>query len=494
MAENEGNSFFFPNPPVSSENNQDIDDKDDDRREYREMSSSPALDDSHDWSFLGDSDGSFELISEGDANSSPSLRSLRSVRSLGSLELSPPLALSDWGSDDEASSSGSEDSLRSSRSAPDLRELQQLPPVPKLDYSKHGPALEWFMSQTFLDDSWKTPPDFTTEVVDKRARAPFPNFAFEGSTRNRRHDAYYNILLRRRKVEERYKDRELRNLGNVPDCNWRWCGFSDCEASTCRYTIEFDAGFGLFVQKILCYNDKYSRAGVLEALLSDFESIAEGMRAGLHHIVAFAISPPILCAMADCVPTFLDNDGNKRGTFISSRDIQKAEINFEEIRTSMSTKSREEQARLHERVWANEGRTTSKTAPDLVLEYFMRAEAWRKRQAERGYPWNWENGDSVSVFKIILGALRRQFEDGRLILSDGYQKGFVEKTWRQWLDTYRPWNDRRVAILTELEVEGTAKRGETDQTEDTHEGVGQSRGWWWPSQRRAAGADLTRNH
>lgn len=492
MAENEGNSFFFPNPPT--ENNQQLDDKGENRRDYHETSSSSAIDDSHDWSFLSDPDGSFELISERDAHSSPSLRSLRSVRSLGSLELSPPLALSDWGSDDEASSSGSDVSLRSSRSAPDLRQVQQLPPVPKLDYSKHGPALEWFMSQTFLDDSWKTPPDFTTEVVDKRARAPFPNFAFEGSTRNHRHDAYYNILLRRRKIRNRYKDRELRNLGNTPDCDWRWCGFPNCEASTCRYTIEFNHGFGIFAHKILCYNDKDSRKDVLRALLSDFESMAEDLGAEIHDLVAFAVSPPILCAMADCVPTFLDDDGNKRGTFISVKDIQTAEINFEEIMVSMSRNSREEQARLHKRIWANEGHAVSKTAPELVLEYFMRAEAWRKRQTERGYPWNWETGALVGIFKIILGTLRRQFEDGRLILSDGSQKGFVEKTWRQWLDTYRPWNDRRVAILTELEADCTAKRGRADQTKHTHEGVGQSKGWWWPSRPRAAGVDLTRNH
>ncbi|KAF3805057.1 hypothetical protein GCG54_00005802 [Colletotrichum gloeosporioides] len=492
MTDNSGNSFFFPNPP--SEKRQGLDDKDENRRDYRETSSSSALDDSHDWSFLGDPDNSFELISERDADSSPSLRSLRSVRSLGSLELSPPLALSDWGSDDEASSSGSEDSLRSSRSAPDLRELQQLPPVPKLDYSKHGPALEWFMSQTFLDDSWKTPPDFTTEVVDKRARAPFPNFAFGGSTRNHRHDAYYNILLRRRKITERYKDRELRELGNAPDCNWRWCGFPNCEASTCRYTIKFDDGFGIFAQEILRYNDKDSRKDVLRALLSDFESIAKDMGAGLHDLVAFAISPPILCAMASCVPTFLNNDGKRQGIFISARDIETAEINFEETRASMSTNSREEQARVHKRIWANESRAMPKTAPDLVLEYFMRAEAWRKRQAERGYPWNWATIVSASTFKIILGTLRRQFEHGHLTLSDGSQKGVVEKTWRQWLETYRPWNDRSVAILAELEAEGTAKREETDQTEHTHEGVGQGKDWWWPSRPRAAGVDLTRSH
>ncbi|KAF9873721.1 hypothetical protein CkaCkLH20_08831 [Colletotrichum karsti] len=330
------------------------------------------------------------------------------------------------------------------RSAPDLRELQKLP-VPNPVGDKYGPALQWFMSQNFLDDSYETPPPGFFENLRKQAeekekaeslskqertgkpaRAPFPDLSIEDSARDRKHDAYYNILLRRRKIQEKYRNRELVAKGKLQD--WNWCGFPGCNAAVCLYQGESEGDIRRPTPKVLVHSDNGASEHVSKRLLEALNEICVDDEAGLHSLVTFAASPPILRAAADCVLSRVMFDA----------DYQSAAATFEDRMSEFPPALVEEHKVTHEKLPFYEEAPTPKTVPEVVLRFLMRAESWRGKQAEQGYPWNWPLQDCVHIFKGILDSYRELFDDGHVVLVDEPFDVLVDKQWRHWLDTYRP--------------------------------------------------------
>ncbi|KAJ0166902.1 hypothetical protein CTA2_5333 [Colletotrichum tanaceti] len=353
------------------------------------------------------------------------------------------------------------------------------------------------------------------------------------------------LLLRRRRVQMAYLDRDTAALGGRrPGAEWRWCGFDGCSKEACRYHVGGGVGVEDLPVLLLAPTDLEAEYRLLRELNSAFEA------AGLHRsvFVAFATSPPVVRAMAEYISSVVDGKGSPMKSFCCAggvldmaADKSKGEgwaqgpesekgIIDDGPPPSLSTpQGPKGSADRRDEPSFYQHDSETDTARDRVFRAMMRLDGWRRRQvAVEAYPWDWD-ASGAAAYKTVIGAYCEAYGRGDVVLREAGRNA-QDRAWTLWWDRFRPWAECKGPFVADLEAadmeaRNEAGRGDDDDDDDDdgeedvkddededkdgnddhkrasiasdddlYEGVGRYMASWWPNQPRAPGVDLSLEH
>lgn len=479
--------------------------------------SEPVSPDSGNWSIIEDSEASFDIESQPDTST---------ACSHGSSKIS-------HGREHMPDSPSTKSNYTNTRSEQSTKKSSSVTPPPQEPVLS---ALERFLAEDFSDGKRKYSGDgekihiigasrfrkiqstliaSSPSVVNQVTGSP-PGAVIQRSQvprlgYNKHGEKNYRYMIRRWKVQAKYRNRNIEAQGGkIPDPCWRWCGFPECQSDACRYAT---ASPDLETRKILVATDIGRDCDVLKQLLEAFKSVTWTKDTSLdtrrrhgdfepHTFVSFATSPPIMRALSDYLHLFIGEKEALRGILCSEYDLHTASRKFEELTRTNNVIGLRDQQQLHFEMRFHDYDWQFLQPSELILRFLMRAEAWRRRQAEESYPWSWSPANVIKVAEVILSTYHQAYIQGYMVWKEMPPR-VQNRAWMLWFDRHRPWTDCRISILLDLEVsEMEAKKwsaahgGEEHSRPDAHvyEGVGRYHAHWWPSQPRAPGVDELKEH